>query len=65
MKLNAVCLTLASLTGSALAGATYMLSENIVGEGFYSSFNFEAIADPTHGRVYVYPARPQSLFLIE
>jgi hypothetical protein len=44
-------LVLASLSRSVLAGATYSLSDSIVGEGFYSAFNFEAIADPTYGRV--------------
>lgn len=44
-------LVLASLAGSVFAGATYSLSDSIVGEGFYSAFNFEAIADPTDGRV--------------
>lgn len=42
---------LAFLSGTALAGAVYTLNDNIVGEGFYSSFNFEAIPDPTNGRV--------------
>ena len=44
-------LVLASLVGSASAGATYSLSDSIVGESFYNAFNFEAIADPTDGRV--------------
>ena len=44
-------LALASLSRSVLAGATYSLSDSIIGEGFYSAFNFEAIADPTGGRV--------------
>ncbi|KAJ7668207.1 glycoside hydrolase family 16 protein [Mycena rosella] len=35
---------------SALA-AVYQNTENIVGAGFYNSFNFEAIPDPTAGRV--------------
>ncbi|KAF9233225.1 glycoside hydrolase family 16 protein [Melanogaster broomeanus] len=53
MKLSATSriLVLASLAGFAFAGAGYTLSECIVGEGFYESFNFEAIADPTNGRV--------------
>jgi hypothetical protein len=51
MKIVSSSLTLALFTGSALAGATYVLRENIVGEGFYDSFSFEAIPDPTHGRV--------------
>ncbi|KAF7367032.1 Glycoside hydrolase family 16 protein [Mycena sanguinolenta] len=40
----------ASIISSALC-ATYSRSENIVGTGFYNSFNFEAITDPNHGRV--------------
>nr|GAT48619.1 laminarinase [Mycena chlorophos] len=32
-------------------GGTYSLSSNIVGQGFYDAFNFEAIPDPTAGRV--------------
>lgn len=31
----------------------YSLSNEIVGPGFYSAFVWEAIADPTQGRVYV------------
>lgn len=45
-------LTLSSSLSSVLA-ASYSRSENIVGTGFYNSFNFEAISDPTHGRVSV------------
>ncbi|KAF8636312.1 hypothetical protein AX17_003632 [Amanita inopinata Kibby_2008] len=30
---------------------TYTLSSNIVGSDFYNTFDFEAISDPTHGRV--------------
>lgn len=44
-------LALALLAGSALAGAVYTLDECVRGEGFYDSFNFENITDPTHGRV--------------
>ncbi|KAF7366964.1 putative glycosidase C21B10.07 [Mycena sanguinolenta] len=36
---------------STVFGATYHNAEHIAGAGFYNSFNFEAIADPTHGRV--------------
>ncbi|EGN97297.1 glycoside hydrolase family 16 protein [Serpula lacrymans var. lacrymans S7.3] len=60
---SAGALTLASLAGSALAG-TYTVSDNIVGDDFYSAFTFEAIADPTDGRVnYVDEATAQSLNL--
>lgn len=37
---------------SALA-ATYNLVDNILGTAFLTTFNFEAISDPTHGRVSV------------
>ncbi|KIJ67434.1 glycoside hydrolase family 16 protein [Hydnomerulius pinastri MD-312] len=66
MKFSATSgsLALASLAGSAFAGATYTLSESVVGNDFYTSFNFEAIADPTDGRVnYVDQATAQSLNL--
>jgi len=34
----------------ALAG-TYLLSDEIIGSDFYTAFNWEAIEDPTRGRV--------------
>ncbi|KAJ7891683.1 glycoside hydrolase family 16 protein [Mycena olivaceomarginata] len=40
-----------SSTIPAALCATYSRSENIVGTGFYNSFNFEDGADPNHGRV--------------
>ncbi|KAF7367056.1 Glycoside hydrolase family 16 protein [Mycena sanguinolenta] len=43
-------MAIASTISAALC-ATYSRSENIVGTGFYDSFNFEAITDPNHGRV--------------
>lgn len=53
MKFSSIngCLVLGALVGSALAGATYSLSDCIVGEDFYNAFTFEAIPDPTDGRV--------------
>ena len=33
--------------------ATYSLSDEIIGSAFYNAFNWEAIEDPTQGRVYV------------
>jgi len=42
-----------SLVPSVL-GATYPISETIVGSGFYKAFSFETIDDPTHGRVYAF-----------
>ncbi|KAF7370092.1 Glycoside hydrolase family 16 protein [Mycena sanguinolenta] len=57
---GAFWISVASTASSALA-ATYSRSENIVGTGFYNSFNFEAIQDPTAGRVnYVDEATAKS-----
>ncbi|KAF8152572.1 glycoside hydrolase family 16 protein [Crassisporium funariophilum] len=47
--LSAAAFALSSITPAL--GATYSLSDNIVGSGFYSAFDWQAIADPTHGRV--------------
>ncbi|KAL4076578.1 glycoside hydrolase family 16 protein [Scleroderma yunnanense] len=44
-------LAIASLVKPVFTGATYSLCDEIIGEGFYDKFNFEAITDPTHGRV--------------
>lgn len=44
-------LTLVLLAKLAVAGGSYTLSDVIVGEDFYDAFNFEAIPDPTNGRV--------------
>ncbi|KAJ7289286.1 glycoside hydrolase family 16 protein [Mycena rebaudengoi] len=50
-----------SLTASAVLGGTYQRSEHIVGNGFYTSFDFQAIGDPTNGRVtYVNEATARS-----
>lgn len=46
------------------AGNTYQLSNKIVGNDFYDNFNWEAIVDPTHGRVtYVDQPTSQNLNL--
>jgi len=44
-------LSVALFTALLHKAAAYNLADNIVGSGFYNSFDFEAIADPTHGRV--------------
>ncbi|KAJ7648634.1 glycoside hydrolase family 16 protein [Mycena polygramma] len=60
MKTVSAFLTLTS-TVSTVLGASYSRSENIVGQGFYNAFNFEAIPDPTHGHVnYVNQATAQA-----
>ncbi|KAG2074810.1 glycoside hydrolase family 16 protein [Suillus decipiens] len=61
---NSSSLALALLVTSVLAGGNYSLDECVSGEGFYSSFNFENITDPTHGRVtYVDQTTAQNLNL--
>jgi hypothetical protein len=32
-------------------GTNYILTSDIIGSAFYSAFTWEAIVDPTHGRV--------------
>ncbi|KAJ7728148.1 glycoside hydrolase family 16 protein [Mycena maculata] len=62
-RISTGILTLCCLL-SIVRGATYSLSDNIVGTRFYDSFTFEAIPDPTAGRVnYVNQATAQSLNL--
>lgn len=54
------CLCLFTLTIPVLS-ATYSLSDNVVGSGFNSFFSYQAISDPTHGRVnYVDKGTAQS-----
>ena len=47
-------LLLLVITSSPLSlASTYFLSDNVVGADFYQYFNWEAMPDPTQGRVYV------------
>ena len=39
--------------GGQTAKGLYRLTESIVGREFYNHFTWEAIEDPTHGRVLV------------
>ncbi|THH11275.1 hypothetical protein EW145_g754 [Phellinidium pouzarii] len=50
---NAIWLSAVLISGypSLVSAASYGLSDNFVGSGFLSGFSFEAIADPTNGRV--------------
>jgi len=53
MKLSSLSASVVLALGffaPALA-TTYSLTDNIVGSGFYNAFEWEAIADPTNGRV--------------
>ena len=38
-------------SATAVLGATYGRTDSVVGQGFYDYFDFQNIADPTHGRV--------------
>lgn len=50
MHARSALLVLVSLAVNVL-GATYSLSDSYEGSGFNSGFTYEAIADPTNGRV--------------
>ncbi|KAF9475568.1 endo-1,3(4)-beta-glucanase [Pholiota conissans] len=55
---------LLALNAAPVLGATYSLSDSVVGSGFYNFFQWENIADPTNGRVtYVDQATSKSLNL--
>ncbi|KAF5336230.1 hypothetical protein D9758_014362 [Tetrapyrgos nigripes] len=40
-----------AMTFSGVLGASYTQTESISGSDFYDAFSFQAISDPTHGRV--------------
>jgi len=40
------------VAGSSLAN-TYSLADTVIGKDFYTFFEWQAIPDPTNGRVYV------------
>lgn len=46
-------LAFALLIHRAISGDVYQVCDTIIGNDFYEAFEFEAIPDPTHGRVYV------------
>ncbi|EJD00854.1 nucleophile-disabled Lam16a mutant holds Laminariheptaose in A cyclical conformation [Fomitiporia mediterranea MF3/22] len=46
-----LAVSLLSLTPCLVSGAFYSISDYFVGKGFLFGFEFEAIEDPTHGRV--------------
>jgi hypothetical protein len=50
MHLAILASALVALASKTLA-ATYSIADNVVGNGFYDAFQFQAISDPTHGRV--------------
>lgn len=52
IMLAAQILILVSVAGSVLCGgATYNRTDSVVGNDWYNAFSFQAMADPTHGRV--------------
>ncbi|KAJ7138585.1 glycoside hydrolase family 16 protein [Mycena filopes] len=51
MKRTSLLALSVALFSRASQGALYLHHQHIVGQGFYDNFNFEAIPDPTHGRV--------------
>ncbi|TFK39334.1 putative laminarinase [Crucibulum laeve] len=51
MKSCASALFVLASIASPVIAVSYSISDNIIGSGFYNSFDFQAIADPTHGRV--------------
>ena len=46
-------LLLSGLVSAYSLPDTYSLVDTVIGEGFYSSFEWQAMPDPTNGRVYV------------
>jgi hypothetical protein len=52
MLFSILALSLLAFVSDAFAGLYYM-TDNVVGSAFYTTFSFEAIPDPTHGRVSV------------
>lgn len=44
-------LAFALLIHRAISGDVYQVCDTIIGNDFYEAFEFEAIPDPTHGRV--------------
>ncbi|CAK5267905.1 unnamed protein product [Mycena citricolor] len=62
--LSAFFLATTILLPVSVLAASYSRTQNIVGTGFYDAFDFEAIPDPTHGRVnYVSEATARALNL--
>ena len=51
MRFNTFIALTALFIPACAYGAIYSLSDEICGLGFYSFFEWEAIEDPTHGRV--------------
>ena len=51
MRFNTFVALTALFIPARAYGAIYSLSDDVCGLGFYSFFEWEAIEDPTHGRV--------------
>ena len=51
MQTSSGMLLLALMFVPGILGAVYSQSDSHQGDGFYKSFNFQAITDPSNGRV--------------
>lgn len=40
------------LSAAGVLAVSYIQTDSYTGSGFLNGFSFQAIADPTHGRVY-------------
>ena len=50
-SIRSLLLLVFTASGSRASLSTFFLSDNIVGADFYQHFDWEALPDPTHGRV--------------
>lgn len=55
MKTSTTCLLALAALGFVIGPsfASYTLADNLAGFDFYDAFDWEAITDPSNGRVYV------------
>ena len=51
MVVRLVAFVAIAFLSSTVSADTYSLSNKLVGQGFLDAFTWQAIADPTHGRV--------------
>ena len=50
-SIHSLLLLALTASGSRASLSTFFLSDNIVGADFYQHFDWEALPDPSHGRV--------------
>lgn len=51
MVIRLVTSVVIAIFASTVSADTYSLSSKLVGQGFLNAFSWQAITDPTHGRV--------------